>query len=167
MVYTNSIIYVISFFQCKILSNIFSIGTLCCRTLYMDKLIFRYRFVWGFPGSSIVKNLPASMGDTGDMGLISGLGRSLGGGNSSLVQDPHLENPTDRRAWWATVQCSKEPKQLGDWVHTHRFVYKDTNIMNNVYNVHYEQFQVFLFLKGNFDLILFWPYLLILKIILK
>ena len=32
----------ISFFQFKILSNIFNIGTLCCSILYMDKLIFRF-----------------------------------------------------------------------------------------------------------------------------
>ena len=30
----------------------------------------------GFPGGSVVKNLPANAGDSGDMGLILGLGRS-------------------------------------------------------------------------------------------
>ena len=35
----------------------------------------------GFPGVSEVKNLPAN---AGDMGLISGSGRSLGGGNDNL-----------------------------------------------------------------------------------
>ena len=33
-----------------------------------------------FPGASVVKNLPAS---AGDMGLISGLGRSPGEGNGN------------------------------------------------------------------------------------
>ena len=32
----------------------------------------------GFPGGSVVKNLPVSAGDTGDMGLILGLGGSSG-----------------------------------------------------------------------------------------
>ena len=32
----------------------------------------------GIPGGSVVKNLPASSGDTGDLGLIPGLGRSSG-----------------------------------------------------------------------------------------
>ena len=32
----------------------------------------------GFPGSSTVKNLPASAGDAGEVGLIPGSGRSSG-----------------------------------------------------------------------------------------
>ena len=40
----------------------------------------------GFPGDSVVRNLPANAGDTGDMGLIPGLGRSPGGGRGSLLQ---------------------------------------------------------------------------------
>ena len=39
-----------------------------------------------------------------DSGLIPGWGRSLGMGNGSPLQYPCLENPTDRGAWWATVQ---------------------------------------------------------------
>ena len=41
----------------------------------------------GFPGGSVVKNLPAN---AGDMGLIPGLGRSPGegNGNSTLVSLP-------------------------------------------------------------------------------
>ena len=34
---------------------------------------------------------------------IPGLGRSLGGGNGNPFQYSYLENPMDRRAWWATV----------------------------------------------------------------
>jgi len=29
--------------------------------------------MWGFPGGSVVKELPANLGDTGDMGSILGL----------------------------------------------------------------------------------------------
>jgi len=36
----------------------------------------------GFPGGSVVKNLPAN---TGDMSLIPGLGRSPGGGNGNSL----------------------------------------------------------------------------------
>jgi len=32
----------------------------------------------GFPGGSVVKNLHANIGDTGDVGSIPGLGRSPG-----------------------------------------------------------------------------------------
>ena len=51
----------------------------------------------------MVKNLLAIVGDTGDMGLIPGLGRCLGGGNGNPLQYSCLENLMDRGAWWATV----------------------------------------------------------------
>ena len=44
----------------------------------------------GFPGGSMVKNLPA---DAGDVGLISGLGRCPGEGKGSPLQYPCLGNP--------------------------------------------------------------------------
>ena len=53
--------------------------------------------------AQLVKNLPANAGDAGDVGLISGSGRSPGEGNDNLFQHSCLENPMDRRAWWATV----------------------------------------------------------------
>ena len=37
----------------------------------------------GFPGGSVVKNLPANAGDVGDTGLIPGSGRSPGGENGN------------------------------------------------------------------------------------
>ena len=43
-------------------------------------------------GAQVVKNLPANAGDTGDMGLIPGLGRSPGKGNSYPLQYSCLEN---------------------------------------------------------------------------
>ena len=51
----------------------------------------------------MVKNLPASAGDTRDIGSIPGLGRYPGGGNGNPLQYSCLENPMDRGAWWATV----------------------------------------------------------------
>ena len=47
----------------------------------------------GFPCSLVVKNLPAN---AGDMGLIPGLGRSLGEGNGNSLQYSCQENPMDR-----------------------------------------------------------------------
>ena len=41
---------------------------------------------------------------TGDMGSLSGLGRSPGEGSGNPLQYSRLENSTDRGAWWATVQ---------------------------------------------------------------
>ena len=52
----------------------------------------------------MVKNLSANAGDIGDMGSISGLGRSPGGGHGIPLQCPCLENPMDRGAWQATVR---------------------------------------------------------------
>ena len=39
----------------------------------------------GFPGGSVVKNLPANAGDARDMGSIPGSGRSPRGGNSNQL----------------------------------------------------------------------------------
>ena len=50
-----------------------------------------------------LKNPPA-MQETGDMGLIPGSGRSLGGGNDNPLQYSCLENPMDRGAWLTIVQ---------------------------------------------------------------
>ena len=49
------------------------------------------------------KNPPASAGDTRDLGLIPGSGRSPEGGHGNLCQYSCLENPMDRGVWWATV----------------------------------------------------------------
>ena len=51
----------------------------------------------------MVKNLSANAGDTRDMGLIPGSGRSPGGGNGNPFEYSCLENPMDRGIWWATV----------------------------------------------------------------
>ena len=41
-------------------------------------------------------NWPANAGDLRDLGSISGLGGSPGGGNGRSLQDSCLENPMDR-----------------------------------------------------------------------
>ena len=55
----------------------------------------------GFPGGSVIKDLPANAGDAGDSGLIPGLERSPGVGNGNPLQYSCLGNSTDRRAWLA------------------------------------------------------------------
>ena len=47
-------------------------------------------------GGSVVKNLPVSAGDPGDMGSIPRSVKSHGGGNGNLLQYSCLKNPTDR-----------------------------------------------------------------------
>ena len=54
----------------------------------------------GFPGGSVVKNLPDN---AGDMGSVPELGRSSAEGNGNPLQYSCLGNPMDRGAWWATV----------------------------------------------------------------
>ena len=53
-----------------------------------------------FPGGSVIKNPPANAREDG---LISGSGRSPGGGNGNPLQYSYLGNSKDRGTWWATV----------------------------------------------------------------
>ena len=67
----------------------------------------------GFPGSSVVKNLPVNAGDSG---LIPGLGRSPGEGNGNPLQYFCLGNPMDRGAWQSAVHgVSKSRTRLSDF----------------------------------------------------
>ena len=65
----------------------------------------------GFPGGSVVKNLPDKAGNTGDLGSIPGSGRSPGGDNGNPLLYSCLENSMDREAWWATVLGSQRVRQ--------------------------------------------------------
>ena len=47
----------------------------------------------------VVTNSPTNVGDQRNAGLISGLGRSPGGGHDNPLQSSCLENPMDREAW--------------------------------------------------------------------
>ena len=72
----------------------------------------------GFPGGSVVKNMPVNTGDAGDSGLIPESGRSPGGGNSSPLQYSCLGNATDRGIWWAIVHgVAKSRTQLSTHMH--------------------------------------------------
>ena len=55
----------------------------------------------------------------GEAGLISGSGRSSGGGgNGSPLQYSCLENPVDRGAWWATVhRVENSGTNWSNWAH--------------------------------------------------
>ena len=71
-------------------------------TFHSDECLY----LMGFPGSMVVKNLPASAGDaraTEDVGMIPGSGRSPGEENSYPPQYSCLGNSMDREARWATV----------------------------------------------------------------
>ena len=57
----------------------------------------------GLPWWLSSKDSTCQVGDRGDLGLILGLGRSLGEGNGNPPQYSCLGNPMDRGAWRATV----------------------------------------------------------------
>ena len=64
----------------------------------------------GFPGGSVVKNLPA---DERDAGSIPGSGRFPGEGNGNSLQYSYLGNFPGRETWWATVhRVTKSQTQL-------------------------------------------------------
>ena len=56
-----------------------------------------------FPGGTVVKNLPATAGDTRDSVSIPGLESFPRVGNGNPLQYSSLGNPMDREDWWATV----------------------------------------------------------------
>ena len=95
----------------------------------------------------MVKNLPTIAGDTGDVGLILGLGKSAGEGNGSLLHCSYLGSPMDRGAWRATVHGVAEswhPMVFGAdsnnlilgyrflWVYPH-FPQKDASMSVGIY----------------------------------
>ena len=69
----------------------------------------------GVPGGSVVQNLPASVGDSGDARLSPGWRRSPGGRHGNPLQYSCLKCPMDRGAWWATVHgVTKSQTWLSD-----------------------------------------------------
>ena len=68
-----------------------------------------------FQVAIVVRNLPANAGDTRDLGSISGLGQSPGGGYGNPLQHSCLENPMERGGWQATVLgVAKSRTRLND-----------------------------------------------------
>ena len=60
----------------------------------------RTNYLMGFPGGSVVKNLPANAGDSGS---IPGSERHPGKGNVNPLQYSCLGNPMNKGPWQATV----------------------------------------------------------------
>ena len=74
--------------------------------------------------------------NVGDLGLIPGLGRSPGEGNSYPFQYSGLENSMDRGAWQAIVHgVTKSQTRLSDIHFTHLF--KDILVAPNFGNYDY------------------------------
>ena len=71
----------------------------------------------------VVKSPPACAGHIRDVGLIPGSGRSPGGGHGNPLQYSCLENPMDRRAWWATVQGIPKIETGLKWLSMHAWLW--------------------------------------------
>ena len=70
----------------------------------------------GFPGGSVGKE---STCNTGDLGLIPGLGRFLGGGHGNPLQFLSWRIPMDRGAWRAAVHgVANSQTWLSDYAHS-------------------------------------------------
>ena len=75
----------------------------------------------GFPGGTVIKNLPANAGDAGS---IPGSGRSSGEGNGNPLQYSCLENSMDRGVWRATIHGvtesdTTERLSIRTYIHPH------------------------------------------------
>ena len=69
--------------------------------------------IQGFPGGTVVKNLPGNSGDAGNLGSIPGSRRSPGGGNGNPLQYFCLENP--RKEASGRLQSIGSQKVRYDW----------------------------------------------------
>ena len=80
-----------------------------------------YAKLWGFPGGSVGKESFCNAGDTGDKGLIPGLGRSPGGGHGNPPVFLPGKSHGQRGAWQAMVQRVTKSQT---WLRMH--AHKDT-----------------------------------------
>ena len=80
---------------------------------------------WGFPGGSVVKNLPANAGDTRNAGLTPGSWRSPGEENGNLLQNSYLENSMDRGTLRAIVYGVAKRSDMTE--HTHMHIHVNSN----------------------------------------
>ena len=98
----------------------------------MGSQIVRQNLVTKPPPPWIVWELPrwlcgkksacsANAGDTGDVGLIPGSGRSIRVGNGNPLQYSCLENSLGKESWWVTV-CGVTKNQSWLSIHTHRWL---------------------------------------------
>ena len=73
----------------------------------------------GVPDEEVVKNPPATAGDTGDVGSIPESGRSPGVGNGNPLQCSCLENSTEEPGRLYSPWGCKEVRHNQAYTHTH------------------------------------------------
>ena len=83
----------------------------------------------------MVKNPPANAGDAGDMGLISGSGRSPGGRNGNPLEYSCLKNSLERDpGWLQSVGCKES--YLTEHGHIHAHVCMHTHTRESIVCLH-------------------------------
>ena len=76
--------------------------------------------IWASQFVLVVKNPATNAGDPGDVGSVTGSGRSPGVEKDNPLKYSCLENSMDRGTWQATVHGATENRtQLSDQTHTH------------------------------------------------
>ena len=73
------------------------------------------RVLWGFPGGSVVKNLPDN---GGNMGLIPGLGRFPGVGNGNPLQCSCLEKFHGQKSLLGCSPCGRKELDMTEQLST-------------------------------------------------
>ena len=86
----------------------------------------------GNSGGSVVKNLPANVGDVGDAGSTPGLGKIPGGGNGNQLQYFCLGNSMEKGAWKLQSMGSQRVRHnlVAERTHTYIQIYIDSNTAN-------------------------------------
>ena len=92
------------------------------------RILVPYPGIQGFPGSSVVKKLPARAGDARDAVLNPGLGRSPGGGHGNPLQYSCLENPMDKGAWQTIVHRVAKESDMTEQLSMHTQEYRNSRI---------------------------------------
>ena len=97
------------------------------------KIYVHIALFWTSQVALVVKNLPPNAGDTRDVGLIPGLGRSSGGGPGNPIQYSCLGNPMDRGAQWATIRSvAKSQTSLRQLIMHAQFYFQQSKTGNNL-----------------------------------
>ena len=98
-----------------------------------------------------MKNRPASAGDTGDVGLIPGSGRSPGGGHANPLQYPHGQRILVGCSPWGHKESDRTEATEHMCAHTYTYTHTDRHTHTHTANMNL----IFLpNLIGNFLLVL-------------
>ena len=99
--------------------SISSKNTACSKIISNTKIRTKKKkilvLIWASQVALVVKNPPAKIGDTRDMGSILESGRSPGEGNDNPFQYSCLENFISRGPWQATVHVASKSQT---WLYT-------------------------------------------------